>query len=109
MASLAITPPEQFKFSCPHDWPKWIRRFDRFRETSELATKSEERQINTLIYSMGDKADDILASFALSADERKQYSYNREREIRPIFCEETQRHLRTCEVQLAMSTKRRDS
>ena len=79
MASLTIMPPEQFNFSCPDDWPKWIRRFDRFREASELATKSEERQVNTLIYSMGDKADDILASFALSADERKQYATVKEK------------------------------
>ena len=41
--------------------------------------KSEERQVNTLIYSMGDKADDILASFALSADERKQYTTVKEK------------------------------
>ena len=79
MASLTITPPEQFNFSCSDDWPKWIRRFDRFREASKLATKSQERQVNTLIYSMGDKADDILASFALSADERKQYTTIKEK------------------------------
>ena len=79
MASLTITPPEQFNFSCPDDWPKWIRRFDRFREASELATKSEERQVNTLIYTMGDKADDILASFALSDEDRKKYSTVKEK------------------------------
>ena len=36
---------------------KWIRRFKRFCEASELATKSEECQVNTLIYTMRDKAD----------------------------------------------------
>ena len=65
MASLTITPPEQFHFSRPDDWPKWIHRFDRFREASKLAAKSEECQVNTLIYTMGDKADDILALFEL--------------------------------------------
>ena len=45
MASLMIAPPEQFRFSKPDDWPKWIRRFDRFREASELAAKSEKRHI----------------------------------------------------------------
>ena len=74
MASMTITPPEQFNFSCPDNWPKWIRQFDQFREASELAMKSEEFQVNTLIYSMGDKADNILASLASSADERKQYA-----------------------------------
>ena len=79
MASLMITHPEQFNFSCHDNWPKWISRFDRFREASELMTKSEERQVNTLIYNMGGKANDILTSFALSADERKQYATMKEK------------------------------
>jgi len=40
---------------------------------SGLATKSEENQVITLIYSMGDKADDILCSLGLTEDERKKY------------------------------------
>ena len=38
-----------------------------------LAEKADELQVNTLIYSMGDEADDILRSFALSDDDRKKY------------------------------------
>ena len=53
--------------------------FDRFREASALFAKPEERQVNTLIYSMGDKADDILASFGLSDDDQKNYSIVREK------------------------------
>ena len=40
------------------EWPRWIRRFERFRQASGLATKTEENQVNTLVYSMGEKADD---------------------------------------------------
>ena len=79
MASLGISPPEQFNFLCRDDWPKWIRRFDRFREASEPSSKPEERQVNTLIYTMGDKADDILASFVLSNEDKKKYSTVREK------------------------------
>ena len=36
---------------------------------SDLASKSEENQVNTFVYSMGDKADDILQSFNLSEED----------------------------------------
>jgi len=49
------------------------RRFERFRQASGLVKEEEESQINTLIYTMGDQADDILNSFKLSATQLKQY------------------------------------
>ena len=73
MATYQIAPPENFSFTRPEEWPKWIRRFERFRQASGLDAKSEESQINTLIYTMGDQADDILCSFNLNEDEKKQY------------------------------------
>ena len=72
MSSFPISPPEGFNF-IQDDWPRWIRRFERFRKGSGLQSKSEENQVNALIYVMGDKADDILNSFGLSDDERKVY------------------------------------
>ena len=59
----AIQPQEPFTFSKPEEWPKWIRRFERFRDASGLDGKEEKKQISTLIYSMGDEADDTLQSF----------------------------------------------
>ena len=73
MASYQVSPPEPFTFSKPEEWPKWIRRFERFRVASGLDTKSDEMQINTLIYSMGDEADDILSSFRLSEEHSKTF------------------------------------
>lgn len=72
-ASYQVAPPEQFVFSRPHEWPKWIRRFERFRSASGLCEKSKEVQVNTLIYSMGDEADDILKSFGLTDVQKKEY------------------------------------
>ena len=43
------------------------------RQASGVAAKSEESQVNTLIYSIGVKADDIFQSFELSADDSKKY------------------------------------
>ena len=73
MATFQVTPPERFSFK-PKEWSKWIRRFERFRLASELNKKDEESQVNTLIYSMGDEADDILQSFGMSEDDRKNYN-----------------------------------
>ena len=71
MASYQIPAIEAFDFSTPTEWPNWIRRFERFRNASGIADKSQESQIDTLIYSMGDKADDILQSFNLSEEDLK--------------------------------------
>ena len=69
MASYSIMQPEPFDFTRSEDWPKWIRRFESFRQASNLSSKSDVNQVYTLIYSMGDLADDILRSFRLSSEE----------------------------------------
>ena len=51
MASFQILPPEQFDFAQPEQWPRWYGRFQRLRQASGLTSKSEENQVNTLIYS----------------------------------------------------------
>ena len=73
MASYQIPAIEQFDFRNPDGWPKWIRRFERFRQASGIATQSPESQVNTLVYSMGSKADDIFQSFGLSTENAKKY------------------------------------
>ena len=45
-----------------------------------LGWKQDEiKQINTLIYAMGDEADDILRSFQLTATQKKKYDMIKER------------------------------
>ena len=73
MASYQMPPPKSFTFSRPEEWPKWIRRFQRFRVASGLSEKSSENQVNTLVYTMGDPADDILSSFGLSDEDKKKF------------------------------------
>lgn len=72
-ATFTIQPPEAFDFSKPQQWEKWIRRFEKFRLASNLHLSSEANQVNTLIYCMGDEADDILRGQALSDVQRQQY------------------------------------
>ncbi|XP_054871220.1 uncharacterized protein K02A2.6-like [Amphiprion ocellaris] len=72
-ATFTIQPPEPFDFAKPQQWEKWIRRFERFRQASNLHLSSEANQVNTLIYCMGDEGDDILRGQALSEVQRHQY------------------------------------
>lgn len=58
-----LEPPGKFSFS-PTEWPKWKRRFERFRVASGLNKSAESIQVNTLLYVMGDDAEDIYASFS---------------------------------------------
>jgi hypothetical protein len=69
---MEITPPEKFNFDASK-WPAWKQRFERFRIASDLSTKSGERQVAMLVYAMGEKAEDIFASFKLSAEDSKKY------------------------------------
>ena len=77
--AMAYKPPDSFDFSKGEMWPNWIRRFERFRTLSELIDKDEVTQINTLIYTMGDQAEDILNSFKLNATQLKEYKTIKEK------------------------------
>ena len=74
-----VSPPETFNFSQPQEWPKWARRFERFRTASGLVAKEDVIQVNTLIYSMWDEADAILRSFHLSDEDTKNYTVVKEK------------------------------
>ena len=74
MAAFQVAPPESFNFSCPEDWPKWSRCFKQYRYASGLNEKDQEIQVHTMIYTMGDEADDILGSFQLTEQQKKDFS-----------------------------------
>ncbi|RUS69296.1 hypothetical protein EGW08_022945 [Elysia chlorotica] len=42
-------------------WPRWKARFQRYRLCSGLCERPDHEQVGTLLYSMGDIADDLLA------------------------------------------------
>lgn len=71
--AVQISPPDSFDFSNSANWPKWIRRFERFRMASGLIDKPDEYQVNSLLYTLGDTADDILSVLPLSEDDKKKY------------------------------------
>ena len=73
MASIRLQPPSSFDFKNPDEWPRWKRRFQQFGLASGLSGEGDERQVSTLLYSMGEEAEDILRSTNISDDERKVY------------------------------------
>ena len=42
--------------------PKWIKRFERYRVATGLSPKPDTEQVGTLLYAMGECADDILGT-----------------------------------------------
>jgi len=71
MASYRIPAIKNFDFAA-----RRVAKVDMalraFRQASDLGSKSEEVQISTLVYSMGDKAEDLLQSFNLNDEEVKK-------------------------------------
>ena len=77
--AFQVTPPDKFNFARPEEWPKWARRFERFRHASGLTEKDDETQVNTLLYAMGDEGEDIIRSFHLAEADAKKYKTVKER------------------------------
>ena len=58
---LSLPLPKQFS-GIAEDWPKWRARFDRYRISTSLSQKSREEQVSLFLFTMGDIADDLLAT-----------------------------------------------
>ena len=43
-------------------WAKWAKRFERYRVASGLQAEPQREQVTTLLYAIGDCADDMLTT-----------------------------------------------
>ena len=68
-----LSVPASFPFDTPDHWPKWKCHFQQYRLVSGLSWESEECQVNTLLYCLGEEAKDILASTNIREEDRKKY------------------------------------
>ena len=73
MANVRLQPPDPFNFRTPDEWPRWKRRFEQFRSASGLAQETDLRQVSTLLYCLGEEADDVLTSTDITVEDRKKY------------------------------------
>lgn len=69
-----VPPPPSFSFTKSEEWPRWIKRFERFRIASSLELQLEENQVNTLIYTMGEEAEDVITSLRWTPEEIREFS-----------------------------------
>ena len=74
MAEIRLQVPDPLNFKSPDDWNRWSKRFEQFRMASGLDKDPEEKQVNTLLYCMGEEAEAILDSTKITADEKKDYN-----------------------------------
>ena len=74
MTSLCLDPPESFDFKSPDVWLKWKRRFKQYRQASGLSEEPAARQVSTLLYCLGEQANDVLTSTGISDAQRKVYN-----------------------------------
>jgi len=58
--SGSLKPPSELNFSKSRElWPEWKKRFMRYSSASGLTEKSARRQVDMLIYCMGEEAEAI--------------------------------------------------
>jgi len=74
MASINLRPPASFDFSKPEEWRKWKTRFEQFRLASGLSGESGERQVSSLMYCMGENAEEVLATTNITNEQKKEYA-----------------------------------
>ena len=43
----AFLPPKHFNFAQPKEWPKWICKFECFRDASTLDEKIKQKQVSS--------------------------------------------------------------
>ena len=67
----SLQPPQPFRFDTSNEWPKWRRRFEQFCVASGLSKEDEERQVSTLLYCLGEEADNVLTLTNISMESRK--------------------------------------
>ena len=72
-ASFQLQPPAPFNFNQPEEWPRWKSRFEQFRLASGLSAAEDEQQVSTLLYCLGEQAEEVLWSANTSTADRPKH------------------------------------
>ena len=72
--NIQLEPPDPFPFKVPDQWQRWRKRFDQYQLSSGLSTESYKRQISTLLYYMGEDAEETLTSNNITEVDHKVYA-----------------------------------
>lgn len=63
-----FTPPTNFAFDKPAEWPDWKQRFVRFRTATKLNKEDGAVQVSSLIYAMGSESENVFRSFTFTEE-----------------------------------------
>jgi len=71
--SLQLQSPVSFQFKNTEEWPKWKRHFEQFHLASGLKNQFKDHQVSTLLYCLGEEAEEILDTTQISSENRVKY------------------------------------
>lgn len=72
-----LTAPGSLDFSnSQENWNDWIKRFQRYRQASGLNEKSAQRQVDTMVYVMGEEAEKVYAQLEIETPTAEQVAAN---------------------------------
>ena len=75
--ATGVRHPDPLDFTnAQESWSDWIKRFQRFRQASGLNEKSASRQVDTLIYVMGDEAEKVFAQLTILTPSTEEATAN---------------------------------
>ena len=89
-----------------YEWSRWKSRFEQFRYASGLSDKDDARQISTLLYCLGEEAEDVLKS-TKNQRRREKGVHNRSQQVRIILSSSQECNLRTSLLQTEEFKKER--
>ena len=80
MATFQISPLENFSFTRPEEWPRWIKRFAGTLQTSiRPVRKGRSESSERISFAMVYQAEYILTLFRLSEENGKKYTVVKEK------------------------------
>jgi chromatin segregation and condensation protein Rec8/ScpA/Scc1 (kleisin family) len=72
-----LTAPSPLDFSNAQEaWNDWSKRFQRYRLASGLDEKSAQKQVDTLIYIMGEEAEKVYTQLSITAPTNEEAKAN---------------------------------
>ena len=60
--SLSVKPPKSSDFSKFEEWPRWVKRFERYRVISGLSKQEGALHVNALLYALSGESEDFFRS-----------------------------------------------
>ena len=70
---MNLQPPTSFSSSKSEEWQNWKWQFEQYCQVSGLVDKDEQCQVSTLLFCLGEEAEEVLDTTCISEDDWKKY------------------------------------